>query len=142
MPFFKSNLNIFKKPWEDEVFEPHWMDSNELHLPKTKVWDYKREMQIEDVDIWEVIFEGGGGKGVYAAWIPYAEFYMIKTGFELESKGLGVETYYGPGSQYLVQKRMVELNFPLNIKKVWVEPENEWLYHPPEDNKIVYSFSK
>ncbi len=50
---FKSTQNIFKDL--QEYFDPNWMDSNSLILPPKKEWDYKRPMQIEDVDLWEVI---------------------------------------------------------------------------------------
>ena len=140
MPFFKSTYNILKKPWEDEVYDPNWMDSDTLKLPKKTKWDYKREIQVEDVQIWEVLYEGGGAKGVYAAWEPYAEFYMIRVGFQLEEQGHGVETYYGAGAQELVMKRMVELGYPLNVTKTWVETEDMWLHQSPDPDKIIYSF--
>ena len=41
-------------------------------------------MQIEDVDLWEVIYEQGGSVGVYASYNPFAEFYMIRVGWFLE----------------------------------------------------------
>lgn len=128
MPFFKSTYNIFKAPEEDEVFNTNWMDSDKLVLPPTKEWDYSRELKIEDIDIWEVLYEQGGAVGVYAAWCPYAEFYMIRVGWYLESQGHGVETYYGPGASKNVYKRCKELNINLNINKVWVDEEKLWLY--------------
>jgi hypothetical protein len=148
MPFFKSTYNILKKPDEDEVFNPNWMDSNKLVLPPTKPWDYKKEMTIEDVDIWEVLVEQGGGVGIYASWCPYAEFYMVTTGSELSKQWLGYlngvpynyndrswETYYGAGAQQQVKKRAKELNLPLNITSVWVDETDMWLYQNPEKNK-------
>ena len=128
MPFFKSTHNIFKKPWEDEVFEESWMESNSVYTPPTKIWDYKRELKIEDVDIWEVLYEQGGGVGIYAAWEPYAEFYIIRTGWIEELAGRGLETYYGPGSQKKVYKRAKKLGIPLSTSKIWVDPEHMWLY--------------
>ena len=77
MPFFKSTKDILKSPWEDELFNPNWMDSDKLVLPPSKEWDYSRELSIEDVDIWEVISEMSGPSGIYASWLPYAEFYII-----------------------------------------------------------------
>lgn len=142
MPFFKSTHNILKKPWEDEVWDPNWMDSDKLKLPKNKKWDYKREIKIEDVQIWEVIYEGGGAQGVYAAWDPYAEFYMIRVGWQLESQGHGIETYYGQGAQELVMKRMIELGYPVHAAPTWVENDDLWLYQSPDPNKIIYSFGK
>ena len=133
MPLFKSTYNILKKQDEDEVFNPNWMDSDKIVLPPTKKWDYKREMDIEDVDIWEIIYEASGGLGVYAAWAPYAEFYMLTTGWKPLREGQTVndrfiETYYGQGAQPKVLRRARELDIPLQTFKTWVEPEDMWLY--------------
>jgi hypothetical protein len=104
------------------------MDSNKIITPPKKDWDYKRPMQIEDVNIWEVIYEQGGGVGIYASWDPYAEFYMIRVGWFLEQQGYGAEVYYGPGAMDKVMKRAEELEIPLSKNKVWVEPDDMWLY--------------
>ena len=130
MPFFKSTYNILKKPNEDEVFNPNWMDSDKLILPPKTNWDYQREMQIEDVNIWEVIYQQGGGFGVYAAWDPYAEFYLI-TNHHFTIKDNAIETYYGPGSQKIVQEKMRKMDIPFVINQIWVEPEDMWLYQNP-----------
>jgi hypothetical protein len=127
MPFFKTTKNIFH-PWEDELFSDNWMDTNKVYTPSTKVWDYKRELRIEDVDIWEVLYEQGGGVGVYAAWEPYAEFYLIRTGWAEELAGRGIETFYGENSQDKVFKRCKELNIPLTINKLWIDPNDMWLF--------------
>jgi hypothetical protein len=142
MPIFKSTYNILKKPDEDEVFNPNWMDSDKLVLPPTKPWDYQREMTIEDVDIWEVLVENGGGFGIYASWCPYAEFYLITTGSDernVWSNGNNTyndkhwEVYYGAGAQELVKKRAKDFNLHLPTFKLWVEDQNMWL-HQKENN--------
>jgi hypothetical protein len=110
---FRSTQNIFSDL--GEVFDPNWMDSDKVILPPNPAWDYSREMQIEDVDIWEVIWEAGGAWGVYAAWCPYAEFYMLTVGMVLGSiqyryvDERKIETFYGPGAQQKVFKRAKEL---------------------------------
>ena len=139
MPRFKTSKNIIKDPGRDELWEENWNDVSSAYEPPTKEWDYKRELRIADVEIWECVWEGYGGRGVYAAWRPYAEFYMIRTGWRNQSKGMSVETYYGPGSQSLVIKRMVELNFPISMFNIWIDPSKEYLYKDPLDDKIQYS---
>lgn len=141
MPFFKTTYNILKKPDEDELHNDNWFDTPFLTLPPSVPWDYKREMKVEDVDIWEVLVEHGGGLGVYAAWSPYAEFYLITTGVDFTSSWLGSlkgttynyndkfwETYYGSGAQDKVKKRAEELGMILPNFSIWVEPEDMWLY--------------
>lgn len=126
---FRTNKNIFVD--FDEYFDPNWMDSDTLVLPETKSWDYQREMTISDVDIWEVIYEQGGGLGVYAAYCPYAEFYMIRphgSGGRDGANHKNIETYYGKHAQRRVIKRMQELNIPYALTPTWVEEEDMWLY--------------
>jgi hypothetical protein len=124
---FRSTANIFKD--FNEVFEDKWAQSNIVMTPPTKPWDYSRELQIEDVDIWEVIYEQGGGIGIYASWSPYAEFYLVRRGLGREVLGFGLETYYGAGAQKQVQKVIEEMGLPIASKEMWVEPEYMWLYN-------------
>ena len=136
MAFFKSTYNILVRPDMDEVFNENDMNNpNSLGVPPKKDWDYARELQIEDVDIWEVLYERGGGHGVYASWSPYAEFYMIRTGFVSDIIGVGIETYYGPTAEKQVYKRATELGMGLVLNQIWVEPEDMWLYQKPEEPK-------
>jgi hypothetical protein len=103
-------------------------------------WDYSRELQIEDINIWEVISEPWD-VGIYAAWDPFAEFFLIRYETDYHTnpnyqddrvKGLPrkfqFETYYGKGADQLVIKRAKELGVKLNLNKVWVEPDHMWLY--------------
>ena len=119
---FRTNANIFKD--YGEYFESSWSDSNTVQVPPNPKWDYSRELTLEDVDIWEVVWEAGGGNGVYASWCPYAEFYMILV------RGVA-EFYYGSLSEKKVQKRMKELNWHVATQPRWVEPEELWLYTKP-----------
>jgi hypothetical protein len=117
---FRTTYDILKGI--EEYFDPNWMDSDKVILPPTYEWSYERPMKIEDVDIWEVIYEQGGGFGIYAAWCPYAEFYIVRMGWTLEKTGYGVEAYYGPGAQDMIKKKMKELKIPYPTNKIWVEP--------------------
>jgi hypothetical protein len=38
MPIFKFAHNTLTTPWEDEVFDSNWMDSDKLVLPPKKDW--------------------------------------------------------------------------------------------------------
>ena len=136
MPFFKTTYNILTKPWEDEAWDDNWMDSDTLVLPPKKDWDYKRDLTIEDVSLWEVIYQQGGGLGVYVSWDPYAEFYLI-TQPHFSIKTNAIETYYGAGAQEAVQKRAKELGIPLMLNKIWVDPEDMWLYEKPIANALI-----
>ena len=101
MPTFRTTKNIFVD--FGEWFDHNWMDNDRIILPDTKEWSYDRELQIEDVDLWEVVTEFSGG-GVYASWCPYAEFYMVK----LPAWAGGVKTFYGKGCDTEVKKYLKE----------------------------------
>jgi hypothetical protein len=136
MPFFKSTHNIFTKPDEDEVFNPNWFDTPFLQLPPSKPWDYKREMVLEDVDIWEQIYYQGGGLALYAAWSPFAEFYLI-THHLFRYKENSIETFYGPLASERAGKRAIELGMPVQFNKIWVSNEEKWLYEKPIDKQKI-----
>ena len=123
MPFFKTTHNIYVD--NGEYFDSNWMDSDKLVLPPRRYWSYERELKIEDVNLWELIYENGN-VGVYASWDPYAEFYLIKPPWW--DRHLGFETYYGKGALKIVKKRMEELNIPIPNVKYWVDKEDMWLY--------------
>lgn len=129
MPFFRTTQNLLKTPWEDELFNPNWMDSDKLILPPQKVWDYKKELQIEDVQIWEEIYFESGGTGLYAAWDPYAEMYLvIKNIYTNDRRNSYIEAFYGKGAGEKAYKKAIELGMPVQTTKIWVEPEDMWLY--------------
>lgn len=123
MPFFKTTDNIFKD--KKEYFDPNWMDSDTVILPPRREWDYSRLMQIEDVDLWEVIYEAGSC--IYAAWSPFAEFYMVMP-LVAENNAHSIELYYGPGANAMVRKRMKEMGMIVPNVQAWIEPEDMWLY--------------
>ena len=129
MPFFKTTYNILVRPGEDELFDPNWMNSDKMILPPKKDWDYSRELQIEDIHIWEVLYEASGGIGIYAAWDPFAEFYMFTTGWVPKTMNDRIiETYYGPQASKKVKQRADSLDISLQLHNIWVEPEDMWLY--------------
>ena len=111
MPIFKAKKNIFSD--NGEYFDPNWMDSNRIVLPDTKEWSYDRELQIEDIDLWEVISEFSGG-GVYVSWSPYAEYYMVV----LPLWAGGVMTFYGKDCLPRVKNYLNEKNIPWKIQKL------------------------
>jgi len=121
MPIFRTTQNIFVD--SGEHFDPNWMNSDKVIFPPKREWDYQKEMQIEDVDIWEVVLEGGGGS-VYASWSPFAEFYLLR-------HETGIETFYGVEASQRCYLKANSLGIPLTLKKIWVDDDSMWLYDSP-----------
>lgn len=121
MPIFKTNLDIFKYGSEESHDYKRVSLGKEPVLPYSKKWDYSRELDIDDIELWEVIYEENGQIGVYAAWYPHAEFYMI-----IHKQDISL--YYGKGSYKAVIEKIKELGLPIGLNKVWVDKEDMWLY--------------
>jgi hypothetical protein len=118
----RSTKDIFKD--HTEISTINFDESlSELDLPLRKQWSYERNMQLEDVDVWEVIYEEAGGTGVYAAWEPYAEFYMLRL------KDYTLEFFYGPGAQAFMLKYLkTAWNVTLSTAPVWVDESELYLF--------------
>jgi hypothetical protein len=116
---FITTENLLKN--SGEYFDPTWIKNEKFNFPEKINWDYSRELQIEDIDLWEIIYDQSSVILVLAAYQPYAEFYIIKT-------KNSIETFYGKNSQKEMSKRAKILGIPLSYYKVWVEPEDMWLY--------------
>lgn len=145
MPLFRTNKDIFKDRGE-EAFESRFMDSNVIQMPKNGKWDYGDILRPERVEIWEVIFEDTWGWGIYAAWEPYAELYMVRTPPDMNDPHSFTNTiydcYYGPGAQDQIMKFMVEHNIPFGTHKIWVDEEDMWLYNTNHESSKIITFGK
>ena len=155
MPQFKTTYNILKVSDENEAFESKWMDSDTVVLPPKINWDYSRDLHVEDIDYWEVLYEGSDGIGFYAAWLPYAEFFMITTGLDARAgpqfrdRNLKTahipywdktfETFYGPSAESHAVNRAKDFEILLNPSLIWVDDSEMWLHQaiPPENKPII-----
>lgn len=126
MPRFKSTVDIFVT--KDEFFNTFWMDSNKVIVPPTKPWTYDREMQIEDVDLWEVIWEASGGLGVFASYLPFGEFWLVCNGWGTDGSTPTYQTFYGAGAEKKVRAIMDQRGWTYAIQKYWVDDDKLWLY--------------
>lgn len=104
MPLFRTTNDILRTNSE-ELHDENHKNFSFITLPPNPLWDNSRELNIEDVDIWEVIFEGGGGVGLYASWCPYANFFMLRYKEQLEC-------YYGVEGERRLENRLNDLKLP------------------------------
>ena len=127
MPFYKTTKNIFVD--FDEHFDPNWMDRDEIYIPPNDKWDYQREMKLEDVDLWETIWEGE--ISVFAAYQPYAEFFLVTfmvDFLEAHPDQPPFVTFYGKHAQTKLSQYLNQWNIKLPINNLWVEDNEMWLY--------------
>lgn len=102
---WKATQHLLGPQHDGEVFDANWMDRDTLQMPPSVPWSGNRPIRFEDVDIWEVITEWSGLSGVYAAWCPYAEYYIVMERWSV------VAEFDGPDAnarleQYLIAKKI------------------------------------
>ena len=75
MPRFKTKYNVFEN--NDELFsEELAKENNGVYIPETWDWAGNSQITVDDVIIWECLYEESGSSGIYAAWAPYSNFYI------------------------------------------------------------------
>jgi hypothetical protein len=72
MPIFKNTLDILTNPWSYE-----FSCENSRTPPKTNDWNMERNITVDDVILWEQLYYEPGNIGVYVAYRPYADCYLI-----------------------------------------------------------------
>lgn len=69
---FISTIDIKNNSWQIRNY-----DKNFNSTPPSDKWLFDSLPQINDIHIWEEIYYDPGVIGIYAAWDPYCEFYII-----------------------------------------------------------------
>lgn len=98
-------------------------------VPEQEFWHYGRKIQLTDVPIWEEVYYSPGVLGIYAAWSPLAEYYIIviPTMHFSNNADAHVETFYGPDAARQTWLRAKELGVNLDLYRHWVDDVNTWL---------------
>lgn len=130
IPIFKTTKNILNSSSDGEFFNENWMDHDQLVIPINKKWKYERNLNIEDIDLWEVIYESSLGFKIYAAYDPYAEFYLTlsKEKDFLGKDDIVVRTFEGINASKKVYEFAKSKGIKIGLNKIWVDPEEMWLY--------------
>ena len=108
MPRWKTTENILHLSKDGEYFDENWMNYDRIwqYAPKEIPWDGDRPIRFEDVDLWEVITEMSGPIGVYAAYMPYAEYYVVTAHWKV------VAEFEGPRANERLEAFLKENNIP------------------------------
>lgn len=105
----KTLQNILNNPWSEIVQQETWPTRTPMK------WLEARDMEINDVDLWEEIFYQSGAIGVYASWQPYEEFYIIVHNLHLHRNFF--EIFVGPTAADLVVERCKLFGITLSYKE-------------------------
>jgi len=114
MPRWKATEQILNLSKDGEFFDENWMNYDKLwqYAPKPIPWDENRSIRFEDVDLWEVITEESNNQGffgVYAAYQPYAEYYIVTHKWSI------VQEFEGWMANERLEKFLIEkkINYPV-----------------------------
>ena len=112
----RATSDIFNNPWKTDFSK----DVRVQHRSIPPAWDNVNPITVEDVSFWEQIYYKAGTVGIYVAWSPYAEFYLIV--YNLYSHlDQGTETFHGTNAHNDVCVRAAQLGIKLVPTHVWVE---------------------
>jgi hypothetical protein len=133
MPRWKTTENILTPSKDGEFFDENWMNFNSIYqyLPPNPMWTENKLIKFEDVDIWEVLFEWTGLSGIYAAWCPYAHYFVRTENWKI------VEEYWGIKGEENLQKYLINKGIPFSLKKIWVEESEYNSYITSTNNKLI-----
>jgi hypothetical protein len=106
---FRSTSNIIENPWRQDI--PGVVHS---FPPPKQPWTNSQEPTIFEINLWEQIYYEPGNIGVYAAWDPYTEFYMITYNLFIDLP-FGIKTFYGKDALDSVIKETKSAGINLNI---------------------------
>lgn len=110
MTILKSTREILDNPW-NELLE------NEVALQQTPP-PYSEPLSFNEIEVWEQIYFKGGNVGIYGAWRPYAEFYIITYNLFINTPA-GIEIYQGKDAGSRVWKKAKELGISLPVTSIW-----------------------
>ena len=133
MPRWKTTENLLHFSKDGEYFDENWMnyDSIYQYMPPNPTWQENRPIKFEDVDIWEVLFEWSGLSGVYAAWCPYAHYYIVLDKWKVVAEYRGVE-----GEKQL-QKFLTDNNISFSLSEIWIDDDKFESYTNSTENKLI-----
>jgi len=92
---------------------------NLLTLPPRREWQYKEEIKFADVSLWEEIYHQPGNFGIYAAWDPYAEFYVI-VHYLFKDEQWGIQKFYGADASTKVLQEAALYGVDLPTTNIWI----------------------
>jgi len=116
MNILRSLDSIVTNAWGSER-DGSCILNNSPHVPLYTPWDYSKKMVITDIALWEQLYHEPGNVGLFVAWNPYIEYYLLVFYPFLDSKK-GFKSYYGIDVCYEVASIMQKISVEFDIKKL------------------------
>lgn len=110
MLVLKSTQEIFYQSWE---YVQTVTTAGIFNMPPKLVKD--GDPEIDDIVIWEQIFYEPGLVGIYAAWSPYANCYIIS--YDLfQGTSAGMEFITGKDATEIVVEKAKKLGIDIQVE--------------------------
>lgn len=110
MTIFKTSQEILSR-WQDSI--------GTTVQPKKYEWLESSEPQLCNIKFWEEIYCESGNLGVYAAYSPFVEMYLIVYLTVLENN-FSQELFYGPAAEYEIIERCKDLGIVLPTRTIYI----------------------
>jgi len=101
--------HIINSPWADAEF----LDLDSSFVPT--VWSSSRRPVKEEIDLWEQIYFKPANMGLYAAFQPYLDFYLLVYNL---FDGSNIVEFYGEDAVEKIVKVFENYNVSLPVKSI------------------------
>jgi hypothetical protein len=106
----------------EEIFN-HKFDKKYCQHISSKNLQITTDPSVADIEVWEEIYFKPGVIGVYAAWDPYCEFYLVYY-HVLSETNFHSLTFFGEDASNKVQKLLAKYDIQLVTNNIWVDETN------------------
>jgi hypothetical protein len=114
---FKSTYQILNNPWKEDVSN---IDPYPQICPPSVEWKEDKNLEITDVSLWEQIYYEPGIIGVYAAWNPKAELYLVTYNFFLR-ENTGYKLLRGSSGVDDIVKELQNLGIDIPVRQIKID---------------------
>ena len=80
-------------------------------------WDYSKTISVDDVTLWEQLYHESGNFGLFVAWSPYVECYLLVF-YPFINFDKGYKIFYGHTACYDVRSFMEKMSVDFVIKEI------------------------
>jgi len=121
---FKTTEQILNEPCQPNILNIVLPAIKIEVAPSSEPLDNSKELELADIKLWEPIYYKGLHVGIWAAWNPKVEFYIVTYNMFLDMPQ-GIHIFSGPDAKRQVWKLAKELNVTLPVNKIWTDTADE-----------------